>query len=565
MKRSKSLELPLLLAFAFALLIIGGCARVEPPPGGPEDKTGPVLMGSIPLNGSVNVASDNRVVLYFSEPIKEPRRGEGVFISPRPEEPPKVEWKSDRIEIILADSFEVNRTYMISAGSGITDLRGNSVDSGLTVAFSTGPTIASGRISGRVYDQSGRGVEGLYVALYEDGWEDGYDSLYADYLTQTSTDGYFSFNYLPEIEYRLIAFKDSDRNEWFAAFAEPYAVPDRPVVVGGDLPLDALHMTLVPQDSTTPGIISAATTPNGLIRLRLNRPVSLHTINVNPGNCRLHPYDNSNVSIPAVTFRERFRQEAKELNLLFRGVEEGTYSLALQYLDGVIPLERDSLEIEWADDEVRPEIDSLIPAPGDELTLDQVEIKMILSEPIDTTALTTETFALNTVLGEDSIAADLKLVWTDPLHLELVPDEVTPGAEYRLDITEFEIVDDTGNTLGDSLFSRSFRVLSEDDMGWIVGQINMMLPAMKGMPMVLTARNVSTGAEFHLPVKQDRFTIGVPAGRYVLSGFIDSNNNGRRDLGSVVPWKPAETMSSHADTIAVRSRFETAGIDFTFE
>ncbi len=557
-----------LLAPAFLLVVLAcivvGCARVEPPPGGPEDKTGPVLMGSLPLNGATGVPPDNRIVLYFSEPIREPRRGGAVFISPRPEEPPDIEWKSDHIVINLPDSFQLDRTYLISAGSGITDLRGNPVDSGLTVAFSTGPTIDSGYVAGRVTDQSGRGVEGLHVALYEGGWEQGFDSLHPDYLTQTNKDGRFSLDYLPKGEYRLVAFRDTDRNELFATHAEPYAVPDRPVVVGGVLPLRNLSMTLVPQDSTTPGLVAASTTGDGLIRLRLNRSIPLHTLNAHPGNCRLHLGDGTRTSIPAVTFRERFRDEAKELHFVFREVEDGTYRLSLQYLHGVSALEHDSLVVVWPVDRSRPVIDSLVPAEGAKLSADRVEIGITLSEPIDTTALTSQTFVL-TESSDDSTRVGLRLVWRDPLRLELVPDVISPGGDYRLDITEFEIIDAAGNTLGDSLRSRSFSVFSEDDLGWIAGRIKMLLAARKGMTVVLIARNVSTGAEFRLPVKRQEFTIGVPAGRYVLSGFVDSNNNDRRDLGSVDPWMLSETMASHPDTITVRARFETAGVEFTVE
>lgn len=556
-------RLPVIFAFIVIALVITGCARVERPPGGPEDKAGPLLMGSLPLNGATGVQLDNRIVLYFSEPIREPRRGRAVFISPRPEEPPEIDWKSDHIVITLADSFEVDRTYLVSAASGVTDLRGNPVDSGLTVAFSTGPTIDSGHISGHVYDRSGRGLEGLYVALYESGWEQGYDSLYGDYLTQTSKDGYFSFRYLPEAEYRLIAFKDTDRNELFATNAEPYAVPDRPVVVGGDLPLDDLNMTLVQQDSTTPGLIAASVTNNGLVRLRLNRAIPLHTLSINPGNCRLRPYDGTNTSIPAATFRERFQEQARELHFVFNNLQNGVYSLSLQHTHDVSPLTEDSLTVEWPEDRSRPEIDSLTPAEGASLTVNQVDINLVLSEPIDTASLTSQTFTL--VETGDSSLVSLRPVFRDPLHLELVPDVITPGGKYRLDITEFEVVDDAGNTLGDSLRSRTFSVLSEDDMGWIAGRIEMRLAARKGITVMLTARNVSTGSEFHLPVKRQEFTIGVPAGRYVLSGFIDSNNNARRDLGSVDPWELAETMADHPDTIAVRARFETAGINFVFE
>jgi hypothetical protein len=335
-------------------------------------------------------------------------------------------------------------------------------------------------------------------------------------------------------------------------------------VVGGDLPLDDLYMTLVHQDSTTPGLLAVTPTGNGLLRLRLNRPISLHTLNAHPGNCRLRPYGRAAASIPCIAFRERFHPRSDELHLLFPEVPADTYRLTVRYDDNAPPLERDSVRIEWPEDQSRPVLDSLTPPDGASLAADEVTIRLDLSEPIDTTALTPQTFVL-TEIADDSIPANLRLVWHDPMHLELAPDVVSAGAKYVLDITEFEIADPAGNTLGDSLFSRTFSVLSEDDMGAIAGRIDMRIPARRGMTVMLTARDVSSGTEFHLPVRQQQYTIGVPAGRYVLSGFIDSNNNERRDLGSADPWEPAETKASHPDTISVRARFETAGVEFVFD
>ena len=53
--------------FIFNLIIFFGCAAISPPPGGPEDKTPPQLLSSIPESGTYNLKGGFNVKLIFSE------------------------------------------------------------------------------------------------------------------------------------------------------------------------------------------------------------------------------------------------------------------------------------------------------------------------------------------------------------------------------------------------------------------------------------------------------------------------------------------------------------------
>jgi hypothetical protein len=60
------------------------------------------------------------------------------------------------------------------------------------------------------------------------------------------------------------------------------------------------------------------------------------------------------------------------------------------------------------------------------------------------------------------------------------------------------------------------------------------------------------------------FRVDLPSGSYSLSGFIDSDNDGKQGRGGVWPYRLAETSAISTDTVKVRARFETTGIKFTF-
>jgi uncharacterized protein (DUF2141 family) len=56
----------------------------------------------------------------------------------------------------------------------------------------------------------------------------------------------------------------------------------------------------------------------------------------------------------------------------------------------------------------------------------------------------------------------------------------------------------------------------------------------------------------------------LPSGRYRLSAFLDKNQNTIYDTGRPFPFIPSEPFRSLPDTILVRARWETRGIDFIF-
>ncbi len=214
----------LLCAFAWFL----GCAEVLPPPGGEPDRTSPRIDSTSPANGSVGVLSEKTIEIQFSEQVQA-GTGKAVYISPRPKTDPKLKWRGDRLTITLADSFPPNQTTVVSIGSAVTDLRNNHLDSSMTIAFSTGPSLDSGRVSGTVLKE-GVGQPTVLVGLWELGRltdSTVIDSLYPDYLTVTDAKGNFILKFLPDKSYRLIAFVDRSKNDRFNPKRESIALPDR--------------------------------------------------------------------------------------------------------------------------------------------------------------------------------------------------------------------------------------------------------------------------------------------------------------------------------------------------
>ena len=549
----------LILSALIAGLI--SCAEVAPPPGGEADKLRPVLMGSVPADRATEVAPDRVIKLFFSERVVSPRTGKAVFISPRPLQEPRLRWKSDRLEIFLPDTFRTDETYIVSLSADITDLRGNKLDSSVMIAFSTGAFIDSGTVSGRVFaaDKPRGGLMvGLYRATVFDDTATILDSLYPDYLTRSNQEGAFTFQYLPSREYRLVAFEDKNRDERFNPSRESFALPDRPIVPGGKVPVDNLELMLTSQDTVTTEIISAAFIAEGLLKIRMSRSIELGILCQNPSNLLLSSQTDSGQVIVAGSFPECDLEETSILHALFDSLPEGVYDLELMFDLSQSAITYAGIKSTVADDQKPPTIERFYPDPSPQFVED-VELQLVFSEPLDTAGLTDEAFVLQDG-KEQNIPLTLK--WRDPFHLLLQPSELNEGTSYTLTVAEFEIADAAGNMLGDTLKQYSFSTLNSSTLGSISGEVVIAIEGQQDSPAMLSFKKVGSSRTFDLSVTDRTFAIDVPSGKYLLSGFVDSDLDGVRGVGSISPFRLAETSASYPDTISVRSRFETAGIRF---
>jgi len=543
-------------------LMIFGCAEIGRPPGGEVDRQAPELVSSYPENGALQVPSGREIEILFTERVVEPSRGQPVFISPRQETPPKVKWSAERIRIILDEPFDSNQTYIVSVSSEVQDLRGNRLDSAISIAFSTGGAIDSGRVAGHLL-REGKAASGMLVGLYKPealGDSAEYDSVYPTYLTSTSKLGDFVFQYLPEGKYRLIGFEDKNRDERLNPGRESFALPDRDIVVGGNLPVDSLVMSMTKYDSLSPAILTAVGTKDNLVRVRLNKPVALDLLGPHPSNLLLRAVGDSLTVYPASGLLEADEGKSAVLTVFPGKLPEGDYTAELTYSVDQAPL-KDSLSFKIQSDDVAPVIADFEPDDKPHF-VQQIKMRMRFSEPLDTSRLSDQSFVL---WQGESTPIGVEWKWKDPFHLEFIPAELAAGQKYRLDVTEFELVDLAGNVLGDTLKSYSFATLDDDSLGSVSGNTLISIPDRSESPVVLTFNSVIDKRAFDVPVNNKTFELILPPGKYLLSGYIDQDVNEEKFDGSLYPFRLAETQAVYPDTVTVRARFETAGIVFEFK
>ncbi|MFP4227429.1 MAG: Ig-like domain-containing protein [Salinivenus sp.] len=275
-----SLRAALVLA---ATTLLVHCANPEAPSGGPRDTTPPTVVESRPAGDTVNVSTETEAIeLTFSEYVERPTVSEALSITPSLEGRLRFDWSGQTVRIELPSSLRDSTTYIVSLGTELTDARGVSLEDPITLAFSTGPRINQGELAGRVVTpQDGAAQSGVDVFAYAappdtaDGAAPRPLPEQPAYRTQTGSEGGFSFEYLREQPYYVVALRDNNRNRRPDA-GEPVAAPPHPA-----LPADSsvsevpVPWVLTRVDTTGPSLQQVRPLSRQRVQLSFDEPVRL--------------------------------------------------------------------------------------------------------------------------------------------------------------------------------------------------------------------------------------------------------------------------------------------------
>ncbi len=194
------------------VVLMGACAEIATPTGGPKDTEGPTVLEQRPAQAAVNVEPD-KIVVTYNEFITIKDAFNQVLISPPLANDPEYIVRGRRLEIRLFDTLQKNRTYRFYLGEAVRDLNESNVVQQQEIVFSTGPTIDSLTLKGSIQDAfDASAAEGMMVLLHA-----GVDlNVLRDqpptYATRTDKNGAFAFTYLAHGTYTLSALEDANFN-----------------------------------------------------------------------------------------------------------------------------------------------------------------------------------------------------------------------------------------------------------------------------------------------------------------------------------------------------------------
>ena len=504
----------MLISVLVALLL--GCAKVGPPTGGPVDKEPPHILSHYPESDALEVVRETEIEIVFSEPMNREQTEAAIFTSPAG--PLQLSWHGPRLRIAMPLAEE--RTYVLTVGTGARDLRGNALTESFTLAFATGSQLDQGLVRGRVY-QEHQPVSGAHVWAYDLGTFSGEVGLdEPSYQTQSGTDGSYEFARLAPGHYRVLAFRDKNRNalpdadEWLALPASSVEVGEEEVLTG--------DLALVRQQKSAPEL-------KRVQAIHAERLMLLFTEAVNPQDLELEVAGLTVESLYAAP-------DAEEKIYVETAAQESGRRYAVQLALAGTPVQWDEPVRGSGRSDRKPP--SFVALARDQLA-PRDTLDLLFSEAMQPVALAgfwTESDSTQALAGD--------WLWSAPNRARFAPAEsLAPGA-YRLAGPAARLVDRAGNGLADSLLALSFTVGVETAA--IRGQVQA-----EEMGRVQIAAINEDGRTYAEWADEDgRFELAsLLAGTYSLWAFVDRDDDGEHGSGSLSPFRYAEPYGRYGEPI----------------
>ena len=212
-------------------IAVSGCAQIGAPTGGPRDSIPPVLITASPKLFTTNFKG-NKITLIFNEYINVLDVQKNVLVSPFPKTSPVIDFKLKTVSIKLIDTLIDNTTYAINFGNAIVDNNENNPFKDFTYVFSTGSTIDSLKLSGKVLmAETGKPDSTLQALLYRNANDSSVEKRKPDYIAKIDANGKFTFTNLSEGVYRIYALKDGDGGKTYNSKIESFAFADADIIV----------------------------------------------------------------------------------------------------------------------------------------------------------------------------------------------------------------------------------------------------------------------------------------------------------------------------------------------
>jgi uncharacterized protein (DUF2141 family) len=534
-------------------LFFGACATPVAPSGGPPDTTPPILLTSSPEPNAVNFAAD-RISLVFSERVDRAAFQQSLSFTPEIVLSPVLEWHGEGVDLVLRAPMRDNTTYIMTLDNELKDSRSVAVTRPITLAFSTGPTIDSGRIDGVVRDPSNAAPLGrVDVFAYEEAVGGDAAATRPSYRTQTDSDGSFSFDNLPARPFLVVAVEDINRNQVIDS-TEAVGLPSWGVQVpdtgatssarpSGSLPPWFLGRF----DVRSPTVVQLSSLSNRTTEVRFSEAVRIDTLApdqwVLADTLTSREFEVSELYQPILT--------PNRVVLLTAELNEGAYEIRRA---GVV---RDSagnaaeivgdghFSASTRTDTVKTRFAGFYPnsANSSEIDLGRgMHPEIGFNRFVDPAALST----MVTVLDADQQNRNVTFSSANGTawRLFLEPAAV-PGDSVTVQVT--------GVTPSDTVYAATFVYLSAASTGIVTGTVA------DSANVIVGIRSATAPVGFEMVTDSAgtfRFS-GLMKGNYVLRVFDDRNGDGSWTPGGISPLVLPERLLWYAEPIEVRKGWET--------
>ena len=510
----RSTTLSILSLFACAFLCVQ-CASESAPGGGPPDKTPPELIASSIQSGATLVPIDLDLRFVFSENLNTDIAERSITIFPLANDVASTIVRGKNITISPVSGWDSDVVYTIILGKNISDYRGNGLSQPLQFSFTPGENMPENRISGKI-----SGLKTGTTAVISISRKTSHpDSilLNPEFYTQSGPEGNFVFEHLPLEKFNVAAYIDLDKSNSFKAKFDGICVPSQPAIVP-----DTTDKTLIFEaiyDNFLPGRLLQAESIQPTIS-KLSFQKELATWN-NIDNFRIN-----SLNVDTIIYA------ANVCTLYHKQIETDTFIVELtSLLDHIdIPIADTSLMIPLT---VWPDSFYHFSNLGNYLLVSpppySKKLEGLFQSPGDTSTLILDKYFSG--------------------FYTLPTSKTKRQGTWQVRIP-FE--DNMSWTITDSLYSVPLQLKPEDDHGSVIGDLD--IEDLQGLRLLL--HNARQSYDIEIQTKVINFNKVFP-GTYILSYYIDRNDNGHRDVGRPYPYLKPEILYDLDTGIDVRARWDT--------
>ncbi len=518
------------------ILLLGGCAQIVAPTGGPRDTTPPKITKTSPENNSSNFKEKTEIKISFDEFMEINNPGEKVMISPPLKNSASYKVTGKQLIIQFEDTLKENTTYTMFFDNCIKDITESNAIPAFEYVFSTGSSIDSGRVTGKVIDAfTLKPEKQVYVMLYTENIDSLPSTQKPYYLTKTNDAGEFKFSHVGIAKYKLFTLSDKNNNLIFDQFTERIGF------------MDSLIDANSSNDITISMFVQADTSQRLLKKVLLERGKVLIAFKKETNNPQFTLQDGN--------FEDRFFVEKSKggdsIYLYDKRFLPDTVTLIVQDQNMIDTLEiAPSLERK-ATKRMGETSSSTKPI----ITLNHEtdlykSIQVLSSFPIK--EIRKERIKLFHI-SKDTTLIDFSITNTDSIQrrfaIEFKKEE---EKSYLLQIADSAFIS-YSLFANDTTLSR-FTILSENDYGNL--KINIENSNKKNaLVQLFNDKEEVVGSEYSL-VSKSIVWKNLSPGMYQVRAIIDENNNQKWDSGDYFTKRFPEKIVIFANPIQIRAKWD---------
>ena len=559
--------------------MIAACATQVAPTGGPEDKLPPRVAAVSPAPKTANHPNELYVKLEFDEWINASIPRGAISISPPIEKKLKHEVHGKMLEVYSRAELDTGTTYTVTFAGGIKDLRGNALAKPFQVVFSTGATIDSLTLAGRVmvpdslvrkksYPSVGLYLMGpereskRFLQKYRDTVTHVLDSLpmltkeEPLYLTAADSIGSFTLTGLKAGRYRVVAFVDANGNHRIEPSSELAGVWVSDLLLD-ESTQDTLWIALADHDTSLVELDNVTQPYANVLEANFSRHVFFDSAFADTSNCYLASPDGDTL-YPRFVYlgtsnAPRFYFDPKPKDeVLYKFICNN----AKDSLSRVLDTARNYAEIEWKEmsaDTLAPVIQTVQVMGKSKNAFPDDSLVVIYNKPV-VDSLKDMFFIVE---GKDT--TQVPVLQIDPIRYVVVnvtqwPTDTKFSLLRGYRDTTLAKADSNGvrDTVIETRYERKlqFETISKLKLASLVGKI----PGAK-KDAVVRLKSVETGKfEFAKCSAHGVFSFNdLVEGGYIIDYYYADNGSDLPDGGSLNPFRFGSAWRAPLDTLKLKS------------